>query len=314
MGLLGSLGSGTFFLDPAGLVTKDTPLDPGDEVGGFFDPLNLAGRQPDLPEFDESKARLENREELRRRALEGLDQVEGRAAPQAQQSEELRRRQLALADQLGGVAAGQQAGAGELAARRAFARAQAAQQAGAAGVRGQNAALAQRAASRNLADLGVGLAGQSQIAALQDQASARAQLGGLLGQTRGQDQQVSLANMNAQLQARGLDDRQRIALMSQLFGIDALELQARLQQEQGQIALTTGQQAAAQQQQGNLLAAGGGIAGGIFGGPAGAGAGSAAGGAVGQGQGLGGGISDLGGSGVPFGATGQEFPGLGSPL
>ena len=107
----------------------------------------------------------------------------------------------ALAGQLQGVASGQQKGAGELAVERQMGNATAAQQAAARMARGANAALAARQAARNTADLGVAGAGQAQQAALMDQANARGQLAGLLGQMQSgdlQQQQLGLGQYNAQ--------------------------------------------------------------------------------------------------------------------
>lgn len=161
-----------------------------------------------------------------------INQVDNRNAPQATETGFYRNAQTGLVQDLQGVASGQQAGAGELAARRAISRALASQQGMVAGARGGNAALAQREAARNSVQLGVQGAGQYQQAAMNDQTQARGLLGQVAGQARGQDQAMAMANMNAQLQARGMDDAQRVALMSQLFGIDQAEMAARMQQAQ----------------------------------------------------------------------------------
>lgn len=116
-----------------------------------------------------------------------------------------RQRMGYLADQLNGVASGQQKGAGELATERQVSNATAAQQAAANAARGANAALAMRNAARNAAQLGVAGAGQAQQAALQDQANARGQLAGVLGQMQGGDlsqQQLALQQYQAQNAAR----------------------------------------------------------------------------------------------------------------
>jgi hypothetical protein len=212
----------------------------------------------------------------------GIEGVQGRAAPQAEaaqvgaveryggatidpaQQAQIRQRQMQLADQLRGVASGQQRGAGELAAQRQGSRAIASQQAMAQMGRGANAAMAARGAARNVADIGGQVAGQAQQAALQDQAAARAQLGGVLGQARGADiglaqaqaglsqqaglasmsaenqrifqqagldQSTSLANMQAKLQTMGMNDQAILGYLGQLYGMNAAELQARMQQE-----------------------------------------------------------------------------------
>ncbi len=181
-----------------------------------------------------------------------INQVDNRNAPQAYEHPEFRNAQSGLVQQLQGVSSGQQAGAGELAARRAISRALASQQSMAASQRGGNAALAAREAARNSAQLGTQGAGQAQQAAMQDQMQARGLLGQVTAQGRSADQAMQLANLNAQLQARGMDDQQRVALMSQLFGIDQAEMAARMQQAQAQAAAGRSQGFA-----GDLLQAGG---------------------------------------------------------
>lgn len=187
---------------------------------------------------------------------------------QAQQNQ-WRQRQLALADQMQRVASGQQQGAGELAAQRAAQQALASQQAMARMGRGSNAALAARGAARNAQDIGGQMAGQAQQAALQDQSNARAQLGGLMQGARGADigmatsqaglqqqvnlanmsaenqrifqqagldQSTSLANMEARLRTMGMNDQAVLGYLAALFGIDAAEMQARLEQDKLRIA------------------------------------------------------------------------------
>jgi hypothetical protein len=95
-------------------------------------------------------------------------------------------------------------------------------------------------------------------------------------QQAGLDQSTSLANMQSRLQAMGMNDQASLAYLSQLYGVDAAEMQARLQQEQ----LRLQGQANKNQLLGNLLVAGGTVAGAYLGGPGGAAAGGAAGGAA----------------------------------
>lgn len=180
-----------------------------------------------------------------------------------------RGQQMALAQQLGQVASGQQQGAGELAVQRQIQQGLAGQQAMARSARGGNAALAMRGAAANSAGIGLSGAGQAQGAALQDQSAARAQLGQVLGQGAGQDigvaqgnaqlqqqmnlqnldarnqqifqqagldQSTSLANMQAKLQAMGMNDAMIQSYMQQLLGMNQAELQARMGQEQAAMA------------------------------------------------------------------------------
>jgi hypothetical protein len=199
-------------------------------------------------------AKLQGGDYLRSTIQNGIAAAGGRAAPQSQAASldqgaynQWRQQQMGLANQLGAVASGQQKGAGELAVGRQIQQGLAAQQSAANSARGANALLGARAAVRGASDLGINGAGLAAQSAMQDQANARGQLAGVLGQGAQQDigiagqnagmqQQNSLANMAAQLQSRGMNDAATLGYLSQLTGIDQAELQARLQQEQFQIA------------------------------------------------------------------------------
>jgi hypothetical protein len=197
-------------------------------------------------------------------ALGGVDQ---RRAPLAQAAQLGSAAQLAngpQADaraQLGGVTSqlqrimsGQQAGAGELAVNRQVGQATAAQQAAARMARGANAALAARNAARNTADIGVAGAGQAAQAQMQDQANATGQLGGILGQMRGQDidlagqnaqllqqrmlqqgafnQQTGLANQDARLRQMAMNDQAAQSYLQQMLGMDQAEFQREMMKRQ----------------------------------------------------------------------------------
>ena len=171
--------------------------------------------------------------------------------PQAQSRE----MQMQLAQRLQRIASGQRQGAGELATQRQVSQGMAGQQAMARMARGANqAGGAGLGAARNMAQMSVAGAGQSQQAALQDQSMAMGQLGQLGGQMRGQDmdfagqnaqlaqqmgmanigyqnnalmqqagfnQQTGLANQQSQLQNRGQNDAAALAYLQQLYGINA---------------------------------------------------------------------------------------------
>lgn len=206
---------------------------------------------------------LQGADQLRSYAMGQLGGVQGRQAPNAtaQQlaaaaqlsggpQDQVRGRMMSLADQMGAVAGGQQAGAGELAVRRQANQAAANQFAQMNMARGGNAAGAARAAARQLGDLGTNASGMASTAALNDQTNARGQLAGLLGNTRGQDldfagqnaqllqqrnlmqgqfgQQTSLANQQAALQQRGMNDQYGLGLMGQYANLSQAELQARM--------------------------------------------------------------------------------------
>lgn len=179
--------------------------------------------------------------------LTGMANAAPRAAPTAQgayqlapaQMAESRGGMLGVANRLGAVASGQQAGAGELAVNRQLGQATAAQIAAARAARGGNAALAARAAARNTADLGLAGAAQASQAQMQDQQGANAQLGSLYGSMYGQDAQVagqnaqlgqamSLANLQAELAQRGMNDQQQLAVLAQMLGWDQAQVAAKL--------------------------------------------------------------------------------------
>lgn len=238
---------------------------------------------------DPSKAKLEGGQYMRDYLTGRLGGVDGRAAPQAGRTTigqvaqgqgaqidtgpqgQFRAREMLLADQAARVASGQDKGAGELAVRRQMAQAAAQQQAMAASQRGANAGIAGRAAARGLGANSVDAAGMAGQAALQDQGAARNLLAGVLGQGRaadigiagqqaglnqqmnlanldaqnqkvfqqaGLDQATSLANMQARLQQQGMNDQMSLGLMAQLYGISLAEMQARLGQEAANMGQT----------------------------------------------------------------------------
>jgi hypothetical protein len=187
--------------------------------------------------------------------------------------------QMDLAARLQGVASGQQKGAGEIAVNRQVQQGLAAQMAQAASQRGGNAALAARGAARNAGAISTTGAGQAQQAALGDQAAANQALAGVAQGMRGQDidvagananlqqqmnirnlsaqdqkvfqqagldQSTSLSNMQARLQAMGMNDQAALGYLGLLFGWDTAQLQAALAREANSSSMA-----------GNLLQAGG---------------------------------------------------------
>jgi hypothetical protein len=77
-----------------------------------------------------------------------------------------------------------------------------------------------------MGQLGSGMSGQAALAGLQERAQAANQLGGLLGQMRGQDLQAALGGMGLQLGGLGDIERARTgrfgALMGNPTGTEAL--------------------------------------------------------------------------------------------
>ncbi len=192
---------------------------------GFMDVM--FGNTGKGPSDYQKDSQFQDRNQIMGQINSGLAGVNNRNAPQAANSSAFAPMQMQQAQQLQAIASGQQKGAGELAVQRQINSALAAQQAQARMARGGNAALTARESARNSAGLGLAGAGQAQQAAMQDQMNAQGMLTQALGQGRGQDQQMALANLDAQLKSRGMDDAQRIAFLSQLTGMNAAELQAK---------------------------------------------------------------------------------------
>jgi hypothetical protein len=223
----------------------------------------VGDQQANRDAMREGNFRLQGGDMLRHYAQGQLGDAQRRQAPTAQAmqlgnaaqlaggpQDQWRAQQMSLASQLAGVAGGQQMGAGEMAVRRQ-ANQQAAQLAGqTAMARGSNAGIMARAAARGLGDLGVNASGAAGQSALQDQSAARGQLAGLLGQGRGADldlaaqnaqlqqqrmlmqgqfgQQTALANQQAALAQRGMNDQYGLGMMGQYANISAEELRARM--------------------------------------------------------------------------------------
>lgn len=188
---------------------------------------------------------------LRDQIRNGVASAQSRPAPQAgrtqlgqtanvntTRSDEFRRREIELANQLAGVAGGQQKGAGELAVGRQVNSALGQAYGAATMARGNSAAGGARASARAAGSIGLGGAGMAKEAALSDQNAARAQLAAVLGQGRGadigiasqnagaanagilqqgqMDQATAMANMEAELRARGMNDQAIAQYLSML--------------------------------------------------------------------------------------------------
>ncbi len=245
-------------LDPGGFLSPPKPVDPA--LAKWDDRDWLRGNYQDSASTAaQRQAPQAGRTQLGQIGLAPAAQVDPSQQAQA------RAMQMAQAQRLGAIASGQQQGAGELAVQRQAAQAAAAQQAAARMNRGMSAASAQRGAARNLGQLATNTAGQSQIAAMQDQQAAGQQLGSLLDSTRGadlslaaqnanlaqqtglqqgqmsqqsmlqqgqMDQAQQLANANMQLQMLGMNDEARRAYLSQLAQMNQSEMASRMGQAQ----------------------------------------------------------------------------------
>lgn len=196
--------------------------------GALLDSDTWLGGQGKTVSDYRQDAQFTDRNQIQGLVQQGLANVNNRPTPQATQQSAFAPMQMTQAQQLQRIASGQQQGAGELAVQRQVQNALAGQQAAARMARGGNAALAAREGARNASSIGLAGAGQAQQAAMGDQMNAQQMLTQALGQGRGQDQQMQLANLDAQLKSRGMNDAQRIALMSQLTGMNAAELQAQM--------------------------------------------------------------------------------------
>lgn len=244
--------------------------------------LGGAGRSP-----DPNAARYGDRDLIMQQIQQGLAGTQGRVAPQSDRinmggtpqinmgpQNQYRAGQNQLIGQLQGVASGQRAGAGELGVNRQVQQALGAQQGGARMSRGSSASTGALGAGRNMADIGIQGAGAAAQAQQADIGQAQQLLAQTLGGARGQDiglasqqaqmqqaqvfqqagldQATSLANAQARLQMMGMNDAAALAYLSQLTGMNAAELQARMVQE----AAAMGQQGLI----GPILQAGGTVA------------------------------------------------------
>lgn len=177
---------------------------------------------------------------IRNQAQQGIAGAQSRETPQAQTApiaNQFGGRLDTLTQRLAGIAGGQQQGAGELAAQRQGQMALANAIGAANMARGANAGNAGRAAARSAAGIGLQTSGLSQQAAMQDQQAAGNALLGAIGQGQsnelaraGLDQQTRLANLQARLQAMGLNDQAIQGYLSALGGMNQSEMAARLNQ------------------------------------------------------------------------------------
>lgn len=196
---------------------------PGAFVGGA---LGLLGG------FGGGESEQEKRQ--REMLMQFYSQTGGRTAPQAGEAASaamsgFRSNQSALISRLEAMANGQ----GPSLARQQFEQAtdrnMRGQQAMAASGRG--GPLAQLTAANNMASLGANAAQGSALARTNEQMQAIGQLGGVIAQGRGADEQVSmfnagqfnntsLANLDARLRTMGMNDQARLGILSQLGGLN----------------------------------------------------------------------------------------------
>lgn len=163
--------------------------------------------------------------ERRRREAQALSQRLGsRGIGQVGQSQ-FRGDQAALIEQLRQQSLGQGPSLAAEAARQGAERAVSQQQAMLASGRGNPAAMARTASQQASAAQG-SIAGNAAMGRAQEQLGALQQLGAVTNAARQGDQALGFGNINAQLQARGIDDRARFEMLQR-------ELQTALAQQQG---------------------------------------------------------------------------------
>lgn len=176
----------------------------------------------------------ENENDARQRAMleQYYAQVGRRQAPQAGPAASaatsgFRSNQSALVSRLEAMANGQGPSLAKQQFEQATDRNMRGQQAMAASGRG--GPLAQLTAANNMAGLGANAAQGSALARTNEQMQAIGQLGGVIAQGRGADEQVSmynagqynntaLANLDARLRSMGMNDQARLGILSQLGG------------------------------------------------------------------------------------------------
>lgn len=147
--------------------------------------------------------------------------------------------------------------------RRQFQRLTAQQQAQAAGARGAGIGAAQANAARNVSTLGSEQNLQSAIVRAQEIEAANKFSATLLANVRDQDTRIGLANLQAQLQKRGLDQ----ALIAQILAQQAQALGHGDALTQATFAAESGQAAEANAVKGGLVEGGLNIVGAYFGAP-----------------------------------------------
>ncbi len=140
--------------------------------------------------------------------------AQGRGAPQAGRSG-FRQDQRQAIGMLQGLASGQGPSAANMQLQDSLRRNVSAQQALAASARPGESGAAQRMASQQASLLGGSLANQGANARVQEQLGAMGMLGNAIQGARGQDESLNLANVQAQLQQRGMNDQQQQAMYQQ---------------------------------------------------------------------------------------------------
>lgn len=200
-------------------------------VKGFFSGTNRAAEAEKGPYggINEDNFALQGadaREQQYQQLIQGL---QGQYAPQASADAYTSQRQQALIDMLGAQARGEGPSMANLAAEQASQRGVSQQQAMLASGRGNQAGAA-RAAAQQAGALQGSIAGNAAQARVQEQLGAQNALGNALNAYRGQNQQLALANQQAEMGNRQLQQ-------SGIQNLLAQSLQQAGMQQQGGMGL-----------------------------------------------------------------------------
>lgn len=172
--------------------------------GSIFDPGDKISTS-DVPDANRGNFQLPFGDDMRRRDQRLGDMYGQRTAPQAQDSPYWQQQQQGLAQRLQSQLNGTDS-LSQLQLRQATDQNLAQQRSLAASASPQNAAMAQRLAMQNAGNINAGYGQQAAMLGIQERNAAANALGQLSGLARGQDQNMSQFNANAQLQSRGLND------------------------------------------------------------------------------------------------------------
>lgn len=211
---------------------------------GLDDPMRNGGEYEGL---DRNNFSVPGYDQQQNRLAGYLQGVDSRVAPhvgtyQTAHGSAFRGDQAELVDQLQRRAAGQDSVA-ELQARQGMDAANAQQRSMMAGARPTNAAMAMQLGSQGMANAAMGIQGQAAIARAQEALGATGQLGNVLAQGRGADEQLNMWNAGQQNQRKsqqaqmnqqqmGLDDAARAGYLGQSLNAAGMQQQGGMAYEQ----------------------------------------------------------------------------------
>lgn len=191
---------------------------------------------------------LEGQGRRREMLLRGANYVKGREGAEAGMSA-FRARQKRGLNMLEQQARGEGPSIARQQAQESLQRGVSAQQALAAGARPGQQAAAARQASQQGSLLAGSVAGASALGRAQEQIGAQQNYMSAVGQARGMDQNINLANLQAEMQQRGMNDAQQRALLEMELRNAGMAQQGQLGQaglRQGYYQLGMGQPTSAE--------------------------------------------------------------------